>query len=111
MKANGLVVDADAHVIETEHTWDFLDSSDAKYRPDLVSSRDPTRQYWVDDPNDLFQKFRTPDFIRIYLLVTPGLKLKQVGVLPVHLEQALVTSLFQDFTLVDNNDVVSRADR
>ena len=49
MKANGLVVDADAHVIETEHTWDFLDSSDAKYRPDLVSSKDPTRQYWVVD--------------------------------------------------------------
>ena len=49
--------------------------------------------------------------MRIYLLVTPGLKLKQVGVLPVHRKQALVISLFQDFTLVDDNDVVSRADR
>src|SRR6266545_7801817 len=49
--ANSLpIVDADAHVIETERTWDYLDSSDRKFRPRLYSTpEDPTRQYWVID--------------------------------------------------------------
>lgn len=32
-----LIVDADAHVIETEQTWDYLDPKDRQYRPTLVS--------------------------------------------------------------------------
>jgi predicted TIM-barrel fold metal-dependent hydrolase len=49
--ANALpIIDADAHVIETEHTWDYLDETDRKYRPKLYSTPDdPTRQYWVID--------------------------------------------------------------
>ncbi len=45
------VIDADAHVIENEHTWDYLDPADRKYRPTLVSPSDPSdqRQYWVID--------------------------------------------------------------
>jgi predicted TIM-barrel fold metal-dependent hydrolase len=44
------IIDADAHVIETEHTWDYLDTSDRKYRPMLFSTpEDATRQYWVID--------------------------------------------------------------
>ena len=44
------IIDADAHVIETEHTWDYLDASDRQYRPKLYSTpEDPNRQYWVID--------------------------------------------------------------
>ena len=28
-----VVIDSDTHVIETEHTWDYMDSVDEKYRP------------------------------------------------------------------------------
>ena len=49
--ANSLpIVDADAHVIETERTWDYLEPSESKFRPRLYSTpADPTRQYWVID--------------------------------------------------------------
>ena len=30
-------IDADAHVIETERTWEYMDSSDEQYRPVLVA--------------------------------------------------------------------------
>ena len=44
------IIDADAHVIETERTWDYLEPSDRKFRPRLYSTpEDPTRQYWVID--------------------------------------------------------------
>jgi len=44
------VIDADAHVIETERTWDYLEPSERKFRPVLFySPEDPTRQYWVID--------------------------------------------------------------
>jgi predicted TIM-barrel fold metal-dependent hydrolase len=42
-----MIVDADAHVVETEHTWDFLDGSERKFRPQLFQSADnPNMQYW-----------------------------------------------------------------
>ena len=42
-----MIVDADAHVVESEHTWDFLDASEKKFRPQLFSSNDnPNMQYW-----------------------------------------------------------------
>lgn len=44
------VVDADAHVIETEATWDYLEPAEQKYRPRLYASEhDPSQQYWVVD--------------------------------------------------------------
>ena len=47
---NNLVIDADAHVIENDHTWDFLEPSEAKYRPKVVSDPDnPDLQYWEVD--------------------------------------------------------------
>ena len=53
------IIDADAHVIETERTWDYLDESDRKYRPKLFSTtEDATRQYWVID--DKIAGFRFP---------------------------------------------------
>ena len=43
-------VDADAHVIESEHTWDYLDPEDEKFRPLLFTNPDsPTSRYWVID--------------------------------------------------------------
>lgn len=58
--ANSLpIIDADAHVIETERTWDYLDASETKYRPKLFSTNaDVTRQYWVID--DKIAGFRFP---------------------------------------------------
>ena len=42
-----MIVDADAHVVETTHTWDYLEESDQKYRPKLFQSADdPSTQYW-----------------------------------------------------------------
>ncbi len=43
-----VVVDSDAHVVETEHTWDYMDQSDAKYRPQIVSAEDGAN-YWLID--------------------------------------------------------------
>lgn len=43
-----VIIDADAHVVETEHTWDYLEPAEAKYRPKLFSSpEEPGREYWV----------------------------------------------------------------
>ena len=43
-------IDSDAHVVETEHTWDFMDPSDSALRPIVVA---PTSgngtQYWMID--------------------------------------------------------------
>lgn len=54
-----LVIDSDAHVIESENTWSYLEPSEQKYRPLLVGSeQDPERQYWVLD--DKVIGFRFP---------------------------------------------------
>ncbi|WP_089721038.1 amidohydrolase family protein [Candidatus Entotheonella palauensis] len=43
-----LVIDADAHVIETERTWDYLEPAEQAFRPRLFASPDePGQQYWV----------------------------------------------------------------
>ena len=31
-------IDSDAHVVETDHTWDFMDPSEEKYRPQLYGT-------------------------------------------------------------------------
>ncbi len=42
-----MIIDADAHVVETEQTWNYLDGADKKYRPQLFSSADNSAmQYW-----------------------------------------------------------------
>lgn len=48
-KTDFVVVDADAHVVETERTWDYLEPSEQKYRPLLCSRGDNPRPYWVVD--------------------------------------------------------------
>lgn len=44
------VVDADAHVVETEHTWDYMDPSERRFRPLLVTPGGESKgQYWFID--------------------------------------------------------------
>ncbi len=46
-----MIIDADAHVVETERTWDFMDPADRRYRPQLVALPDanPRPFVWVVD--------------------------------------------------------------
>ena len=42
------VIDADAHVIETERTWDYLEPAEQKFRPVLLPNPyDAERQMWA----------------------------------------------------------------
>jgi predicted TIM-barrel fold metal-dependent hydrolase len=44
------VIDADTHVIETEHTWDYMDSSEQQFRPIVVTPKgEGGREYWYID--------------------------------------------------------------
>ena len=43
-------IDADCHVIETDHTWDYLEESEQRFRPQtVVSTAEPKKQFWVID--------------------------------------------------------------
>jgi predicted TIM-barrel fold metal-dependent hydrolase len=46
-----LTIDADAHVLETEQTWEFMDGAERKYRPRIVGSSDAESkdEYWLVD--------------------------------------------------------------
>ena len=57
-------IDSDAHVVETERTWEFLEKSDEKYRPQLVQSpTDPKVQWWIID--NKIRGFRFPTLTEI----------------------------------------------
>src|SRR6476660_6384616 len=44
------VIDADAHVIETERTWSFLEGDDRQFRPTLsIPKGDSGRETWMVD--------------------------------------------------------------
>jgi predicted TIM-barrel fold metal-dependent hydrolase len=46
------IIDADAHVVETEHTWDYMDGSDKQYRPVSLEAREEAGvklQFWLID--------------------------------------------------------------
>ena len=46
------VIDADAHVVESAHTWDYMDSSEKQYRPIPLETREEAGvklQFWVID--------------------------------------------------------------
>ena len=44
------VIDADTHVVETEHTWDYMDPDEQKYRPVVVQSQgEDGAKYWMID--------------------------------------------------------------
>ena len=44
-------IDADAHVLETEKTWEYMEGSDRKYRPQIVGCTDGSSndEYWLVD--------------------------------------------------------------
>ena len=47
-----LMIDADAHVLETEKTWEYMEEADRKYRPQIVGCVDGSGsedQYWLVD--------------------------------------------------------------
>src|SRR5205085_3272582 len=55
-----LAIDSDAHVIESEKTWSYLEPAEEKWRPILVGSeRNPAQQYWV--VQDKIRGFRFPN--------------------------------------------------
>ena len=63
MKASFPIIDADAHVVESDRTWDFMDPSDKQYRPQPLESREESGmklQYWLIDGK--VRGFRFPAF-------------------------------------------------
>ncbi|HEY1269985.1 MAG TPA: amidohydrolase family protein [Candidatus Binatia bacterium] len=42
-------IDADAHVIETERTWDYMDGADAEFRPVLAAPSVDGKKDWLID--------------------------------------------------------------
>ena len=44
-------IDADAHVIETENTWNYLEGLEAEFRPVLLSANRDGREFWLIDGN------------------------------------------------------------
>jgi len=46
-----LTIDADAHVLETEQTWESMDGAERKYRPQIVGSTggESKDEYWLVD--------------------------------------------------------------
>jgi predicted TIM-barrel fold metal-dependent hydrolase len=42
-------IDADAHVIETERTWEYMEETGVNFRPLLVSPQNSERQFWLID--------------------------------------------------------------
>src|SRR5687768_18447747 len=43
-------IDSDAHVVESERTWDYIDRADQKYRPLIVRPRgEGGGEYWFID--------------------------------------------------------------
>jgi predicted TIM-barrel fold metal-dependent hydrolase len=61
-KVTADVIDADAHVVETERVWDYLEPSEEKYRPTLMTAPDDSqRQIWVLDGENLGPKFPSPN--------------------------------------------------
>ena len=55
-----LAIDSDSHVMETEHTWSYLEPSEERFRPILVGSeKQPGQQYWV--LHDKVVGFRFPN--------------------------------------------------
>ena len=43
-----MIIDADAHVIESDHTWDFLESHERKYRPIALTGSGGEKHWLVD---------------------------------------------------------------
>src|SRR5258706_3840611 len=47
-----LIVDSDAHVVESAHAWDFMDRAEKQFKPIQLESREESGvklQFWVID--------------------------------------------------------------
>jgi predicted TIM-barrel fold metal-dependent hydrolase len=42
-------IDADAHVVESERTWDYMDPGDREYRPQIMQPQGSGVAYWLID--------------------------------------------------------------
>ena len=45
-----MVIDADAHVVETERTWEYMRGKEQAFKPVTVVAKDgtsPGREYWL----------------------------------------------------------------
>lgn len=63
MTSEAPIIDADAHVVEWEHTWDYLERSEEKFRPVCLETREEAGiklQFWLIDGN--VRGFRQPAF-------------------------------------------------
>jgi predicted TIM-barrel fold metal-dependent hydrolase len=61
-----MIVDADAHVVETEQTWSYLDGSDKRFRPQLFQSdENPNIKLWFLDGKTI--GFRNPTLTEMEL--------------------------------------------
>src|SRR5712692_4274629 len=61
--AKTIVIDADAHVVESAHTWDYMDPSEKQYRPVPLEAPEDAGvklQFWVIDGK--VKGFRFPAF-------------------------------------------------
>jgi len=57
------IIDADAHVVESAHTWDYMEPSEKQFRPQPLESREESGmkfQYWLIDGK--VRGFRFPAF-------------------------------------------------
>ncbi len=57
------IIDADAHVVESAHTWDYLEASEKQYRPISLETREEAGvklQFWLIDGK--VRGFRFPAF-------------------------------------------------
>jgi predicted TIM-barrel fold metal-dependent hydrolase len=43
------VIDSDAHVVETEQTWDFMEPADARFRPVVMYPEGKKKGFWYCD--------------------------------------------------------------
>ena len=41
-------IDADAHVIESEETWKYMEGSEAEFRPKLINAQNGKRTWLID---------------------------------------------------------------
>src|SRR5690242_9326346 len=92
------VIDSDAHVIENEHTWDYMSAAEQEYRPQVIMAPGPGGadiQWWLIDGHRRGKQTNvgedTPAASRELLDVT--LRLKHMDELGVDL-QVLFPSVF-----------------
>lgn len=55
-----MIIDADAHVIETDHTWDFMEGDEQRFKPQVlapVGASGSGQEYWVIEGKTMAKGF------------------------------------------------------